>query len=483
MWLYTHTHTHTHTDNLENNKNKICERDIYANASNCDAKIKLKTGRSKDAQPHTIQIQEYFKIKKCSTNKCNSNIYRIKKSNNVGADASVRPQKEKEKNNRAGRRGRRPLQMAEYNLGITLIALIITIIVLLILAGVTLNIVIGENGIINKANVASENTKYKSAYEELRLKILEIKTINNGNANLIDIAEGLNEDNQYTYLIKFSQSALLDEKGEVNSSNVNNEEIKTKLGKATEIYVEYKGYTFKINNNLIIEEKNPNIETSSYTIEYDLQGGEGEFKKQTKMQGESIEINKNSPTRNGYEFQGWATSENGEVEYSAGDIYDKDSDITLYAIWKHVHSAPETGILISGTDLSDNAEYSASGGCYTKAVTYEERCGSTSYTPISVSGYTTMNGYYCGTCGSGNLVGGGNITIKCNSCGAERSGTIPSQHVWCRNAYIHIGAINGNVGTHSGFSVVNLAGIVDCNNTITKTKYICSCGIQTDDSK
>ena len=37
------------------------------------------------------------------------------------------------------------------NKAITLVALIITIIVLLILAGVTLNMVLGENGLINKA--------------------------------------------------------------------------------------------------------------------------------------------------------------------------------------------------------------------------------------------------------------------------------------------------------------------------------------------
>ena len=39
--------------------------------------------------------------------------------------------------------------------GITLIALVITIIVLLILAGVSINLLTGENGIIEKAVYAS----------------------------------------------------------------------------------------------------------------------------------------------------------------------------------------------------------------------------------------------------------------------------------------------------------------------------------------
>lgn len=43
------------------------------------------------------------------------------------------------------------------NQGITLIALVITIVVLIILAGVTINTIIGENGIIIKAQEAKVN--------------------------------------------------------------------------------------------------------------------------------------------------------------------------------------------------------------------------------------------------------------------------------------------------------------------------------------
>ena len=43
--------------------------------------------------------------------------------------------------------------------GITLIALIITILVLLILAGVSIAMLTGENGILNKANQAKLSTE------------------------------------------------------------------------------------------------------------------------------------------------------------------------------------------------------------------------------------------------------------------------------------------------------------------------------------
>ena len=56
------------------------------------------------------------------------------------------------------------------NQGITLIALVITIIVLLILAGITITTLTGDNGILSKANNASEETK-KKEYEEV-LKII-----------------------------------------------------------------------------------------------------------------------------------------------------------------------------------------------------------------------------------------------------------------------------------------------------------------------
>lgn len=42
--------------------------------------------------------------------------------------------------------------------GITLVALVVTIVVLLILAGISLNLVLGQNGIIDRAKQARDNT-------------------------------------------------------------------------------------------------------------------------------------------------------------------------------------------------------------------------------------------------------------------------------------------------------------------------------------
>lgn len=57
--------------------------------------------------------------------------------------------------------------------GITLIALVITIIVLLILAGVTIVTLTGDNGLLKKASNAVESNFYGELEEQVRLAALE----------------------------------------------------------------------------------------------------------------------------------------------------------------------------------------------------------------------------------------------------------------------------------------------------------------------
>ena len=58
--------------------------------------------------------------------------------------------------------------------GITLIALVITIIVLLILAGVSIAMLTGQNGILTQANNAKVATAKANAEEALKLAVAEI---------------------------------------------------------------------------------------------------------------------------------------------------------------------------------------------------------------------------------------------------------------------------------------------------------------------
>ena len=61
--------------------------------------------------------------------------------------------------------------MLKSNKGVTLVALVITIIVLLILAGVSISLVVGDNGVLNNATSAVDETNEGTAREELEMAI------------------------------------------------------------------------------------------------------------------------------------------------------------------------------------------------------------------------------------------------------------------------------------------------------------------------
>ena len=57
------------------------------------------------------------------------------------------------------------------NKGITLVALVITIIVLLILAGVSISMVVGENGVLNRATGAATETSEAEMKQALEMAV------------------------------------------------------------------------------------------------------------------------------------------------------------------------------------------------------------------------------------------------------------------------------------------------------------------------
>ena len=81
--------------------------------------------------------------------------------------------------------------------GITLIALVVTIVVLLILAAVSISMLGGENGIITQAKESREKTEQAKVEEIVDITIVGLMTENEGSANGItpkDIANRINEE-------------------------------------------------------------------------------------------------------------------------------------------------------------------------------------------------------------------------------------------------------------------------------------------------
>lgn len=72
----------------------------------------------------------------------------------------------------------------------------------------------------------------------------------------------------------------------------------------------------------------------SYTISYNANGGSGAPGNQTRWYGQSdFHLSSTRPTRTGYTFQGWSTSNDSSVEYQPGQHYGGDANLTLYAVW------------------------------------------------------------------------------------------------------------------------------------------------------
>ena len=95
--------------------------------------------------------------------------------------------------------------MLKNNKGITLIALVITIIVLLILAGVSIAMLTGDNGILTQSTTARADTEKAGIADKVNMAIQAAYTAHianaNGTASMMDISEvktQYNDDNEGT---------------------------------------------------------------------------------------------------------------------------------------------------------------------------------------------------------------------------------------------------------------------------------------------
>jgi len=163
------------------------------------------------------------------------------------------------------------------NNGITLIALVITIVVLIILAGVTLNLTLGENGIFKKAEDAKQN--YQIAQEEEESKI-------DNYANLIDEVVS----NRNTNETKVEKVSLINIVAPMD--NTNPEAI------LTEVLIN--DSLFEISNNKILFKKECNIDIY-------ISGGTNSTSTPSNYSG-GIRLRKNDEDIDYQEKLGWSVN-------------------------------------------------------------------------------------------------------------------------------------------------------------------------------
>lgn len=119
----------------------------------------------------------------------------------------------------------------------------------------------------------------------------------------------------------------------------------------------------------------PSESEKLYSINYNLNGGQGSFPTQTKKHGLTQLIHQYQPTRTGYTFRGWGESANDQrVAYYPGSVYMLNQNITLYALWKsntpsstNNYSSPSpTAYKPAATSTPPQQ----SGGCYIATAVY-----------------------------------------------------------------------------------------------------------------
>ena len=128
--------------------------------------------------------------------------------------------------------------------GITLIALVITIIVLRILAGVALAALTGDSGILNNADNAKIETNHKTVAECLKLKMGEYQIEKSANGYTKDFI---------TFLEENTDGEIVDDNGVINVKNL----VGKKLGN---------GNGDNLNDVYVLEE----VSENSYTLRYNI---------------------------------------------------------------------------------------------------------------------------------------------------------------------------------------------------------------------
>ena len=107
------------------------------------------------------------------------------------------------------------------DLGITLVALVVTIVVLLILAGVSINLVVGQNGLIARAKEAAKATKDAtegeySTIEELEAQISQVSSEYDNGVNKPSLKTGMTpiyfEENSTTKMYDAKTTTVGDSK-------------------------------------------------------------------------------------------------------------------------------------------------------------------------------------------------------------------------------------------------------------------------------
>ncbi len=274
------------------------------------------------------------------------------------------------------------MKKSKNNKGITLITLAITIIVILILAGISVATLFGENGLFKSALTAKEKTEIASYQEIINLSTTYAHT-NNKETNPEEILKKIKEELQKEE--KFKEA-------KITGPDKNEEEQKL-------IIVTKEGYVFYVyeeNNKYIgkkeeIGETELNIEIKEGHIKYTYKPSE--WTNQDVEVG--IEITKEEYKQYQIEYTYTPKENNSWKEYKEGEIVEKTNGRTIYARLTNGLSA--TKIYVAGTITNIDKDKPTIGQITNNLPIVIGNTGKIEVKEIKDPGGSELKGYYVST--------------------------------------------------------------------------------------
>ncbi len=323
--------------------------------------------------------------------------------------------------------------------GITIVALSVTIIVLLILAGISIKLVLDNNGIIGNAQTAKN--QYTEAEANAEQGIGELSNVLSSNLNH-NRNNGTNtttntvnptptpEPTKYTLTINAGVGTTTGSKN-VQGTSGSTVTVSNPTPPS--------GYTVTLNGNdgVIGTSSTASFKTTYSFSRWNLSGGgsisgttytfgnsNGTLTAQYTHTGRSLP----TATRSGYTFKGWYTTATGGTKVGdAGTVYTPTSNVTIYAQWeKNVITSKLTLNTGAGKANSDTSFQGNSGTSITitsptapsSYVLYLEN-NDGSYSSTTLTSSFTFSGW--------SLSGGGSISGSTYTFG-DTDGTLTAQY-------------------------------------------------------
>lgn len=208
--------------------------------------------------------------------------------------------------------------------GITMVALVVTIVVLLILASITLAALSGDDGIINNAQKAKEETEIAQWEEKIDAAIIDAEN-KHRDPTLDDVIEELIKD------------GIIEDESKVDRNTgaiTTKEPVHTIEGKLDDYLDKEEPEEPDPEPD---DPDNPVVAQYNVTYNYSENGGTSADKKSVKLEeGKSIDLSVKA-TKEGYTFVGWNT--NKDARTGLNSLIMGKKDVTLYAIYSKVVTA------------------------------------------------------------------------------------------------------------------------------------------------